>query len=75
MRNENFLVDIYVADLYDYRWDDVYGWHFWCVRMDETYVYVNGWDLCVCDVSVEWMRLLCMIVYMYNYLYMCDFPV
>jgi hypothetical protein len=57
MRNENSLVDIYVADLYDYGWDDVYGWHFWCVRMDEimcmwmdeTYVYGM--------LSVEWMRL------------------
>jgi hypothetical protein len=46
--------------------------------MDATYVYVNGRELCVWDASVEWMRLLCMIVvydYMYNYVYMCDFPV
>jgi hypothetical protein len=27
------------------------------------------------DESVEWMRLLCMTVCMYNYVYMCDFPV
>jgi hypothetical protein len=25
------------------------------------------------DGRVEWMRLLCMNVYMYNYVYMCDF--
>jgi hypothetical protein len=27
------------------------------------------------DERVEWMRLLCMIVYLYNYVYMCDFSV
>jgi hypothetical protein len=25
------------------------------------------------DGRVEWMRLLCLAVYMYNYVYMCDF--
>jgi hypothetical protein len=40
MRNENFLVDIYVADLYVYGWDDMYGWH-----MDEMLIYMN--DTCV----------------------------
>jgi hypothetical protein len=51
---------------------DVYVWmtlmHMW---MDETYVYgmrvLNGWDYYV------W--LLCITLYMYNYVYMCDFPV
>jgi hypothetical protein len=36
--------------------------------MDDTYVYVNGWALCVWDASVEWIRLLCMTVYIYIYI-------
>jgi hypothetical protein len=27
------------------------------------------------DDRVEWMRLLCMTIYMYNYMYICDFLV
>jgi hypothetical protein len=78
MHNENSLVDIYVWDLYAYGWYlygcdfHVYGWYL-CVWVRHEWRWdlcvwirvLNGWDFCV------W--LLCMIVYMYNYVYMCNF--
>jgi hypothetical protein len=37
-------------------------------------MYAEITFMCI-DGRVEWMRLLCMTVYMYNFVYMCDLPV